>query len=135
MAGDIELFIDGLREEDCTVVRTHGGGAAMDTEFMNAFAEGLVEHGARVVRFEFPYMAQRLSRSTGLQTATTTSSRARQRVDHCKSNVKANVPSQYSLLVKGLLNSRRTPLVLQFEILVITRLMFASVSIHVRRLD
>ena len=51
MAGDIELLIDGLREEDCTVVRTHGDGAAMDTEFMNAFAEGLVEHGLFVSSF------------------------------------------------------------------------------------
>jgi uncharacterized protein len=35
----------------------------MDSEFMNAFAEGLAGHGLRVVRFEFPYMAAR--RETG----------------------------------------------------------------------
>lgn len=35
----------------------------MDTDFMTAFAEGLAGHGFRVVRFEFPYMAER--RRTG----------------------------------------------------------------------
>ena len=35
----------------------------MDTDFMNAFAQGLAKHGLRVVRFEFPYMAER--RETG----------------------------------------------------------------------
>ena len=35
----------------------------MDTDFMNAFADGLADHGFRVVRFEFPYMAER--RQTG----------------------------------------------------------------------
>jgi predicted alpha/beta-hydrolase family hydrolase len=35
----------------------------MDSEFMNAFADGLGEAVIRVVRFEFPYMAER--RKTG----------------------------------------------------------------------
>jgi predicted alpha/beta-hydrolase family hydrolase len=35
----------------------------MDTDFMNAFATGLAKNGLRVVRFEFPYMAER--RDTG----------------------------------------------------------------------
>src|SRR4029453_8614504 len=35
----------------------HGAGAGMDTDFMNAFAQGLAQHGLRVIRFEFPYMA------------------------------------------------------------------------------
>ncbi len=35
----------------------------MDSPFMNHFAEGLAERGHRVVRFEFPYMAER--RKTG----------------------------------------------------------------------
>jgi predicted alpha/beta-hydrolase family hydrolase len=29
----------------------------MDSDFMNAFAQGLAKHGLRVIRFEFPYMA------------------------------------------------------------------------------
>lgn len=35
----------------------------MDSDFMNDFADGLAHHAIRVVRFEFPYMAQR--RTTG----------------------------------------------------------------------
>jgi predicted alpha/beta-hydrolase family hydrolase len=35
----------------------------MDSEFMNVFAQGLAKHGLRVVRFEFPYMAEH--RKTG----------------------------------------------------------------------
>ncbi|MEK6234632.1 MAG: alpha/beta fold hydrolase [Planctomycetales bacterium] len=46
-----------------TVVLAHGAGAAMDTDFMNFFAEGFAERDARVVRFEFPYMVKR--RETG----------------------------------------------------------------------
>lgn len=39
----------------------HGAGAPMDTDFMNAFAQGLAAKGRRVVRFEFSYMAGRRS--------------------------------------------------------------------------
>ena len=41
----------------------HGAGAAMDSEFMNAFAAGLASESVQVVRFEFPYMVDR--RMTG----------------------------------------------------------------------
>jgi uncharacterized protein len=58
-----ELLIDGPRRAPTTIVLAHGAGAGMDTEFMNAFAEGLAGHDIRVVRFEFPYMATR--RETG----------------------------------------------------------------------
>ncbi len=58
-----ELLINGPRRADCTIVLAHGAGAAMDTEFMDAFANGLAVRGLRVVRFEFPYMVQR--RKTG----------------------------------------------------------------------
>lgn len=54
-----ELLIDGKRNATCSVILAHGAGAAMDTEFMNVIAAGLAEQGYRVVRFEFPYMAQR----------------------------------------------------------------------------
>ncbi|KIC07473.1 alpha/beta hydrolase [Leisingera sp. ANG-M1] len=39
----------------------HGAGAAMDTPFMTAIAEGLAAQGFRVARFEFAYMAARRS--------------------------------------------------------------------------
>ncbi len=58
-----ELLVDGPRRANCTIVLAHGAGAAMDTEFMTALAEGLAERGSRVVRFEFSYMHQR--RKTG----------------------------------------------------------------------
>lgn len=41
----------------------HGAGAGMDSDFMTALADGLGRAGIRVLRFEFPYMAQR--RQTG----------------------------------------------------------------------
>ena len=41
----------------------HGAGAPMDSDFMQAMADLLTEKGIGVVRFEFPYMAER--RQTG----------------------------------------------------------------------
>ena len=37
----------------------HGAGAAMDSEFMDKIAAGLVAGGLQVIRFEFPYMQKR----------------------------------------------------------------------------
>lgn len=42
-----------------TIVLAHGAGAPMDSPFMAYFAGALAGHGHRVVRFEFPYMAER----------------------------------------------------------------------------
>lgn len=58
-----DLLIDGRASAPHTVILAHGAGAGMDTPFMNAFAQGLVAQDCRVVRFEFPYMAER--RRTG----------------------------------------------------------------------
>lgn len=41
----------------------HGAGAGMDSDFMEAVAQGMAQHGVRVIRFEFPYM--QLRRLTG----------------------------------------------------------------------
>ena len=54
-----ELLVNGTNRADCTIVLAHGAGAPMDTDFMNAFANALADGGLRVVRFEFPYMAER----------------------------------------------------------------------------
>ena len=54
---NLQLLIDGPPQAAQTVILAHGAGAAMDTNFMNAFAEGIAGYGVRVVRFEFPYMA------------------------------------------------------------------------------
>ncbi|WP_296268637.1 alpha/beta family hydrolase [Pseudomonas sp. UBA6562] len=42
-----------------TLILAHGAGAPMDSPFMQQMAERLVAQGVAVVRFEFPYMAQR----------------------------------------------------------------------------
>jgi len=60
-----DFLIDGSDSYPMTVILAHGAGAAMDTPFMNAFAQGLAKSGLRVVRFEFPFMADR--RDTGIR--------------------------------------------------------------------
>ena len=60
-----ELLVTGSPEAPLMIALAHGAGAGMDTEFMRVFAEGLAGQGLCVVRFEFPYMAQR--RVTGRQ--------------------------------------------------------------------
>jgi len=57
------MLTNGPAKGTCTIVLAHGAGAPMDHEFMTIVAEGLADHGFRVVRFEFPYMA--LRRQTG----------------------------------------------------------------------
>lgn len=59
MANDMKLLVDGPRRAKMALVLAHGAGASMDTDFMNAFAQGLAGQGVRVVRFEFPYMVRR----------------------------------------------------------------------------
>jgi hypothetical protein len=54
-----ELLVNGPSTASTTVILAHGAGAGMDTPFMEFFAQRLAEGGLRVVRFEFPYMAQR----------------------------------------------------------------------------
>jgi len=44
---------------DGTLILAHGAGAPMDSEWMTAMAERLAARGVNVLRFEFPYMAQR----------------------------------------------------------------------------
>lgn len=60
-------LIDAAEHAAATLLLAHGAGAPMDSPFMAAIATGLVRHGLRVVRFEFPYMAH--SRATGRRRA------------------------------------------------------------------
>jgi predicted alpha/beta-hydrolase family hydrolase len=53
------ILYDGPDDASLTVALAHGAGAAMDSPFMNAFAEGLGAASYRVARFEFPYMQRR----------------------------------------------------------------------------
>jgi predicted alpha/beta-hydrolase family hydrolase len=57
MKSSPNLLIDGPRHATRIVILAHGAGEGMDSVFLNAFAQGLVNHSLRVVRFEFPYMA------------------------------------------------------------------------------
>lgn len=54
-----DVLIDGPTKAKWTIALAHGAGAPMDSEFMTVFAEGLAALRFRVVRFEFPYMAER----------------------------------------------------------------------------
>jgi predicted alpha/beta-hydrolase family hydrolase len=45
--------------EPVTLILAHGAGAPMDSGFMTDMAARLAAHGVNVLRFEFPYMAQR----------------------------------------------------------------------------
>jgi predicted alpha/beta-hydrolase family hydrolase len=47
------------KKASATLILAHGAGAPMDSEFMNDVAERLAALGVGVLRFEFPYMAQR----------------------------------------------------------------------------
>ncbi|MFP6743600.1 MAG: alpha/beta family hydrolase, partial [Alphaproteobacteria bacterium] len=58
------FIYNGPDDATLTVALAHGAGAAMDSPFMNAFAEGLGSAGFRVARFEFPYMQRRRAEGT-----------------------------------------------------------------------
>ena len=60
-----DLLIDGPGDAARTLVLAHGAGGPMDSPFMNRVASGVAALGARVVRFEFPYMARRREGSGG----------------------------------------------------------------------
>ena len=53
-----QRLIDGPLAAPATLLLAHGAGAPMDSPFMAAIATGLAACGWRVLRFEFPYMAQ-----------------------------------------------------------------------------
>ena len=54
-----DFLFDGPIGAASTIALTHGAGAPVDSQFMQFFAERLGARGFRVVRFEFPYMAER----------------------------------------------------------------------------
>ncbi|WP_417316592.1 alpha/beta family hydrolase [Emcibacter sp.] len=56
---DLPVLWNGPETSDTLVILAHGAGAPMDNPFMDYFAEGLADNGLRVLRFEFPYMAER----------------------------------------------------------------------------
>ena len=54
-----KIIFNGPKNSPFLIALAHGAGAPMDTHFMSFFAEGLAGQGARVARFEFPYMLER----------------------------------------------------------------------------
>ncbi len=58
-----DYLIDGPEPAKLTFAFAHGAGAPMDSDWMNTVARAVADKGFRVVRFEFPYMAER--RTTG----------------------------------------------------------------------
>ena len=59
MSEAIKFLFDGPADAAKRLVLAHGAGAAMDSPFMTAMAQGLGTRGIGVARFEFPYMAAR----------------------------------------------------------------------------
>ncbi len=55
----MNYLIDNPVGATATIVLAHGAGAPMDSDFMASLADELAAAGLAVVRFEFPYMAQR----------------------------------------------------------------------------
>ncbi|MBL4740061.1 MAG: dienelactone hydrolase family protein [Sneathiella sp.] len=59
----MDYIENGPAKSESRLVLAHGAGAAMDSPFMDFFAEKVGDAGIHVVRFEFAYMQQR--RTTG----------------------------------------------------------------------
>ena len=55
----MEYLYDGPVRAKARLILAHGAGAPMDSPFMERIAGGVAQHGIRVCRFEFPYMAKR----------------------------------------------------------------------------
>ena len=53
------LLWNRAENELAVLILAHGAGAPMDSEFMEDMAQRIVAEGITVVRFEFPYMAER----------------------------------------------------------------------------
>jgi predicted alpha/beta-hydrolase family hydrolase len=59
------LLVDGEESASVRILLAHGAGAPMDSPFLARFGRELAARGARVGRFEFPYMAARRSGGRG----------------------------------------------------------------------
>ena len=54
-----DWIVNGPEDAQLRVAFAHGAGLPMDSPFMNVISDALAAHELRVIRFEFPYMAQR----------------------------------------------------------------------------
>ena len=55
---ELGILTDGPPDADWVLILAHGAGQGMDSSFMTHIACELGRAGVRVVRFEFPYMAE-----------------------------------------------------------------------------
>lgn len=55
----VDFLKNGPARAPVTLLLAHGAGGAMDSAWMNSFAEAVGKAGVAVVRFEFAYMAAR----------------------------------------------------------------------------
>jgi predicted alpha/beta-hydrolase family hydrolase len=55
----VKLLKDGSDRSRKKIILAHGAGAPMDSDWMNDLTDRLVNRKVFVVRFEFPYMAER----------------------------------------------------------------------------
>ncbi len=53
-----DLLTNGPPDAQWTLILAHGAGQAMDSLFLEHIATALGAEGLRIVRFEFPYMAE-----------------------------------------------------------------------------
>ncbi|CBW27136.1 conserved hypothetical protein [Halobacteriovorax marinus SJ] len=54
-----DLIISKKSKSNKRIILAHGAGAPMDHDWMNSLSDKLVSRDIQVIRFEFPYMAQR----------------------------------------------------------------------------
>jgi len=57
----IELLRDGPANPPCRLILAHGAGQDKDSPFMHDIAQRIAAGGIQVIRFDFPYMQQRLA--------------------------------------------------------------------------
>lgn len=57
---DLSIQVNTVEDAIATLIFAHGAGANMDSEFMTEFTQLLNERQINVIRFNFPYMQQRL---------------------------------------------------------------------------
>jgi len=55
---ELDTLTAGPSDADWTLILAHGAGQGMDSPFMTQIADALGRAGVRVIRFEFPYMAE-----------------------------------------------------------------------------
>jgi predicted alpha/beta-hydrolase family hydrolase len=58
----VSALLDAPRDARACYVLAHGAGAGMKHAFMGAVAKGLFERNIATLRYQFPYMEQRLKR-------------------------------------------------------------------------